>query len=187
MPIARTITLSERFGVWKAWSGRCFWCREPVYFKDCHIDHLLPLSAAGELADLITRYSLPSNFELDDYENWIPAHASCNQRKGDVLIDPSPAVALHFSAVRMNARVAKLIAETIDRDRRRALLLAKLEKAVSAGDITEADIQEILRGLPVVVKKAVEVPDNRIFLAPGWEIVERQGGRDTVVVRSPDS
>jgi hypothetical protein len=114
------------------------------------------------------------------------AHASCNQRKADVLIDPSPALALYFTQVRLNARLARMTAETIDRDAKKAPLLAKLEKAVAAGDITETDIQEILRGLPVVVKKAVELPDNRIFLAPGWEIVERQGRGDIAVIRTPE-
>jgi hypothetical protein len=185
MDVRRAISSAQRFGVWKAWKGRCFWCREPVYFRDCHIDHLLPLASASKLNLLIERYSLPSDFNINGFENWIPSHPGCNQRKGDTLIDPSPAFALYLTQVRTLSGLAKAVANNIEQDHRKAPLLAKLEAAISAGDISQAEIQDLISGLPMIVKKGFEVPDEHIFIAPGWEIIERKGGRDIALVRAP--
>ena len=53
----KPISDAQRFGVWKAWGGRCAWCRQPVLFKDCHIDHIIPVAAAATVqADALTQY-----------------------------------------------------------------------------------------------------------------------------------
>jgi hypothetical protein len=180
------MTLAQRFGVWKAWKCVCFWCREPVYFRDCHIDHLLPRASGNDLPSLIARYNLPPDFDIEGYENLVPAHPSCNQRKSDTLVDPSPAFALYLTQARQFSVLAKAIAKKIEHDQRKAPLLAKLESAISQGDITESDIKELLSGLPVLIRKNFdEISEERIFIAPGWEIIERQGGRDIALVRAP--
>jgi len=183
----RTITNAQRFGVWKSWSGRCFWCKEPTVFKNCHIDHALPLRAAeneGGMATLRALYNLPSDFDLDSFSNWVPACPGCNQSKSDLLIDASPAVALILAQVRSKARLAEAIADGIERDSKKAPLIAKLAHAVTAGDITKEEIEQLLAGLPVLIRKAAELPEEVLLIAPGWKIVQRIDGRDLVIVRT---
>jgi hypothetical protein len=183
MVARKAIGPAERFGVWKAWGGRCFWCREPVLFRNTHIDHVLPLGAAeqvGGLAALKTRYSLPADFEVDDFPNWVPACPSCNQRKSGTLLDSSPQFVLHLMHVRSKAGLAASIAAKLSEDRGKAPLLAKIMEAVSVGDITREEIEELIRDLPVVIRKAFELPEERLLIAPGWEIVERNGSQAVV-------
>lgn len=168
----------ERFAVWKAWEGRCFWCWEPVPFKDVHKDHVLPLAAAkrhGGLEKLRELYALPPDFELDDFENWAPSCPSCNQRKGAIYPDPSPSFSVWRGIVVMNGRIARAIAEGIEAERGKAPLLAKIASAVEAGDLTKDEIQEFLRGLPEIIRKAMEIPEKLLQIAPGWLVVQRNG------------
>jgi len=180
VPVGRTITVSQRFGVWKAADGRCYWCREPIVFKNCHIDHILPLRAVellGGMEAVRRRYSLPADFKLDSFENWIAACPGCNQSKGQTLIDPSPEFQLAFMGARAHGPVARAISETIDLDSRKAPLLAKLERAVSAGDIQRKDLEDFLSGLPELVRKGVALTQV-LHIAPGWElIIEGSGDR----------
>jgi hypothetical protein len=52
------------------------------------------------------------------------------------------------------------------------------------GDITEADIRELLKGLPTIVRKSASGASQEIlFIAPGWEVVEERG--DLIFVGMP--
>ena len=74
----------ERYAVWKVLGPNCQWCKEPVAFKDCHIDHIIPesiLTDSEKLEDVLSKYGLTSEFDINSFENWIPTHPSCNQSK----------------------------------------------------------------------------------------------------------
>lgn len=170
----RSITPAQRFGVWKAWRGRCFWCKEPVVFKNCQIDHALPLTAAeavGGMENLREMYKLPSDFELDSFDNWIPACAGCNLFKQSRLIEASPASLLALSGARAWGHWAQTISEGIEKDARKAPLLAKLEQAITAGDITQIEIENFLAGLPTMMRRSAVLPDDVLLITPHWQVV----------------
>lgn len=175
----KPISDAQRFGVWKAWRGRCAWCRQPVLFKDCHIDHILPLAAFSTLSDkssVLRTFGLPATFEIDDFENWVCACPSCNLRKSDTLLDAAPILLTLLNTARLNAMIARSTTEHILADRKKAALVIKVKNALKRGDLTEADIRELLSGLPVLVQKsAIETPTERLWIAPGWEIKEQRG------------
>jgi 5-methylcytosine-specific restriction endonuclease McrA len=175
----KPISDAQRFGVWKAWGGRCAWCRQPVLFKDCHIDHIIPLAAvatAYDRADALSQFGLPVSFNIDDFENWVCACPSCNLRKSETLLDTSPILLLLLNKARLNASVARAITTAIEADRKKPALLIKLKNALKRGDLTEADIRELLYGLPVLIQKsAAETPVSSLWIAPGWEIKEQRG------------
>jgi hypothetical protein len=64
---------------------RCYYCEGPVHFPEVTIDHVLPkrlLAAPEKLSEAIEAFSLPSNFRVNDYRNWLPCHFRCNTAKG---------------------------------------------------------------------------------------------------------
>jgi hypothetical protein len=146
----------------------------------------LPLDAerkAGGRNVLLDLFGLPVDFEVDGFENLVPACARCNRRKSDTLLAPSRAFLLALSAARVKATLAIRTAETMTKDADKAPLLAKVEAAVSAGDITKEEIQQLLEGLPVYIQKAADLPAEQLLIAPGWTIVQRRF--DLAVLRSP--
>lgn len=175
MTTGRSITPAERFGVWKASYGRCWRCAEPIFFRDCQIDHALPLKAAdrpGGVDELRRYYGLPPSFELDGFQNWVPSCQRCNLTKRDLLIDLSPATIVLLTQIRSRASLAEEIAAAIVRDAKKTPLLAKVASAVEVGDLTRNDIEQLLSGIPL--------SEERLKIAPNWEIAERIGGRSVM-------
>jgi len=173
MSRARAITAIERFAVYWAWNGRCFWCREPIKFADCHIDHVIPVSASAAIEDLRYHYSLSPQFEIDGFENWVPACQRCNLLKRSMVLVNSPAVVLHLQAVRERAAKARLSAEQQERDRRASLVLAKMLTGA------EPDDSEIN-----VIGSLVPLPAVDVQVSEKWEIQQREG-KVIVVQLSP--
>ncbi len=174
----RKLNRSERFGVWKAWEGACFWCREPVVFRSCEIDHVIPLDAVSskEEEDRVkAHYGLNEHFNFDNFENFVPAHSYCNRSKSFSLPDPTPAFQLNLMQVRSKAGLSEAIAEKIINDAKKDNLLTMVEAAVRQGDLTEDDIAELFKGLPSIIRKAVDIPVTELFLTPGWKVHEQNG------------
>src|SRR4051812_32313252 len=90
-------TQLERVTVWRAYDGRCYWCDEPVALRHLTIDHVFPeslLDTPEQLEAIKQKYSLPADWKINGYTNWVPAHASCNGKKGTMIVRPSPAFLL---------------------------------------------------------------------------------------------
>jgi hypothetical protein len=182
-PIKRSITTAERFGAWKAWNGRCCWCAEPVLFKNCQIDHIIPLSAVqspSDRASIISKFSLAETFDFDSFGNWGAACAGCNGRKNALVIEAPNLIAILLTQVRHNSDLAKATAEKIEIDTKKAPLLAKITAAVSKGDVTESEIRDLLTGLPEIVQKRdadrFSLKKQEVLqIAPGWEVVRSDG------------
>ena len=184
--VKRSITQAERFGVWKAWKGRCFWCRELILFREAHIDHLIPLQAVPDedlKATVRKHYNLSPNFNFDGFDNWVPAHASCNLQKSFTLPDPSPAYQIHLSQVAARKQEAAATAKNIEDDNKKSSVLVKVGAALENGDITREDIENLFAGLPVPIQKPETIgflTQDSLLIAPGWEVVEARGSLVTV-------
>ena len=134
MTARKPISIEDRCAVYDVWEGRCHWCRKPIVFADCQIDHVFALNAVKNGAqELRTLYSLPSDFDFDSFENWVPACPSCNGTKGALLLDHSPAMLLHLSMVRGKAIEARQLADKIRSNRRKGQILGRLASHLAAG------------------------------------------------------
>lgn len=75
----------QRFALWKASDRKCFWCGEPMVFREVTVDHIFPerlLNEPQELQRIAAEYGLGTEFAINDFCNWVPAHGRCNQEKG---------------------------------------------------------------------------------------------------------
>ena len=185
----KRIPPAARFGVWSAWDGCCFWCREPVVFGDCEIDHVIPLDALSsvDVEDLRRRYALPSDFNFDDFPNWVPTHRRCNQTKRALLLESSPQLLLHLSVVQTKAVVALATFKKIQSDRRTASLLTRLTASVEDGTLSKEEIEDFLSDLPQIILKGAELPQVHLFIAPNWEVIRPSDGRSVRVISNPQA
>jgi hypothetical protein len=90
-------TTVQRVAVWEAHERRCIYCTEPILFKDLHVDHIIPeylLKDQTKLNWIAREYGLKTEFELNNYYNWVPSHNLCNSRKSKQVF--SKARALFF-------------------------------------------------------------------------------------------
>jgi len=111
-------TLAERWGVFAAHGTkqgtRCWLCTEPLDFATTDIDHLLPedlLNDPAELQRVLADYGLPPDFDLNSFENWLPAHSTCNRKKRDHVFRATPIIQRHIDRARARAAFAMQEAE----------------------------------------------------------------------------
>lgn len=81
----RKFSSIERYAIWATHGQRCWLCTAPLLFEQVTIDHFFPkwlMEDDEEKAKILAEYSIPADFNIDDFENWLPAHAACNSAKG---------------------------------------------------------------------------------------------------------
>lgn len=71
--------------LWKVYKKRCFYCLDPLSYKNLHIDHVIPRSI--DKKKVIDEYNLEPQFEFDSYYNLVPSCTSCNIKKSSNLFE----------------------------------------------------------------------------------------------------
>ncbi|MFK7874242.1 MAG: hypothetical protein AB8B71_00470 [Paracoccaceae bacterium] len=105
-----------------------------------HVDHLIPEHLLGkpkELAKILHDYGLPDSFDLNDYENWLPACASCNQTKKSEPFEPTPIIQRYFSRARENAPEVRKLAQRTISNQKTGKALGTLQLAFEEGTISD--------------------------------------------------
>ena len=77
---------AERFGVWEAHDGMCFWCGEPLEYRHTTVDHVLPESLENDpkkLAAILKSFALALDFKINDFPNSVSyTHLDVYKRQG---------------------------------------------------------------------------------------------------------
>ena len=74
---------------------KCWLCSEPLNFCAMEVDHVLPewlLDDQATLTEALIAFGLPQNFDLNSFENWLPAHRHCNLQKLNHVFRPTPLI-----------------------------------------------------------------------------------------------
>lgn len=88
---------AERYAVYKTHGGKCYIGGEPIDMLTFEVDHVIPealLDSPTKLADALTALGRPATFDLNSFENWLPACRPCNRSKSDTPWEPSLLVQL---------------------------------------------------------------------------------------------
>ena len=109
-------TPAERWAVFTAHGTshgtRCWLCGEPVDFATMEVDHVLPEQLAlhpQQLKAVLAVFGLPENFDINSFENWLPAHHHCNLQKRQHVFRPTPLIQLWLDRARQKSVLAKAV------------------------------------------------------------------------------
>jgi hypothetical protein len=109
-------TLTERWAVFEAHGSnqgtRCWLCSEPLNFVDMAVDHVIPeylIENEAKLKEVLLLFGLSSDFDLNSFENWLPAHNPCNRQKHDHIFRPTPFIQRYIDRARDKAPKAREI------------------------------------------------------------------------------
>jgi hypothetical protein len=178
VPAKYRFSAAERFAVWEAHDGQCFWCGEPLVLAEVTVDHVIPeLYAAkpDELARIRSHYALGDAFALNDFSNWVPAHQRCNRSKGTTLFRASPAMVAILERVGRRAARARTTRDKVEADRDKGRILGRLITAVEGGVITRADVEALFAGLdPSPAPAPAAPPPFPLRVTPQWAVVRRE-------------
>jgi 5-methylcytosine-specific restriction endonuclease McrA len=144
---------NERFVVYLADGGKCFWCGIPVFYRDVQIDHVFPedlLDDNSELARIKVEYGLGAQYDINGFENWVTCHQGCNLRKRNTVLPNAPRTLL--TVAELKQRAPKLASESKKyASRKRAEeILGMLASALTAGSLTKEDVLDLITDPPQV-------------------------------------
>lgn len=111
------------------------------------VDHILPehlLKTPEKLRDVLKEYGLDSNFDIQDYCNWIPVHWRCNLDKGGKIYDRG-AVWHYINIAKAKVAVAQKEEQKIILELKKGKLLGSVEIALSEGLLSRESLIAILK------------------------------------------
>ncbi len=175
---------AERAAIYSTHGEKCYLCGTPINLKTMEVDHVLPeslLEKPRELQAALNAFGLPTSFEINAFENWLPACKPCNGAKKELVFEATPIIQVHLQRARAKAQTAKqLAAETVSR-RKIANALNVLERAHADGWLDSKTIHTL--GEFISRNRQPELTGKPIRLTPLYEIVSEQNG--VQVVRGP--
>jgi len=99
----RKFSYEERYAVWKSLGPNCRWCKTPVPYAECHIDHVIPEKLLDDdklRQTTLKKYGLAKDFDINSFYNWIPVHPSCNLTKQATIMEGAPIFLELFTELR---------------------------------------------------------------------------------------
>lgn len=141
-------TDEEHFAIWRAYGQKCFYCEQPLAFAEITIDHLIPerlLDDTEQLQSIKSQYGLGTNFSINGYCNWVPAHLHCNQDKGTTIFQPSPIFLTYLVKAQRKGILARQEAERFAKNMKGGDVLGRLGVALQRGIVLEEDVMAILQ------------------------------------------
>lgn len=179
-------TNAERYAVFETHGARCYICTKPVAYADFQVDHVIPESLADDHARLkkvLDDLGRPADFEINSFENWLPACGPCNKRKLDTVWQPSGLVQLHLQSAAAKATTAQSAAEEVVSDRKVARSLSALDRVLEGGDLTPSVLNELDAFVEryALHRTADAEPDlvriTETTALPLYEVLTTDGGR----------
>jgi hypothetical protein len=166
-------TYAYRYALWRAYGMKCFYCGRPVDFNNVTIDHVLPqslLTKPEEAERIIYDYDIRENFpdfSIDGLSNLVPSDgASCNYRKGDMLL-PKPATLFYLTLV--HRKMPKVLEEIsrLANNSQKGRVLGQMSIALEQGSISIDEIMAVLHDFtfqqikdePLVVTLGLNIAD----------------------------
>ena len=127
---------AQRYAIFLAHGARCYLCGVPLDLTSMVVDHVLPerlLANPTLFEEAKSALGLPATFELDSFENWLPACASCNAKKAAIQFQPSPLIQVELQRLAQKAEKARQLCGEIVSARRVSIALGTLERAQESG------------------------------------------------------
>jgi hypothetical protein len=131
-----------RTGIWMAHKTKCFYCSNDIEFNDLNIDHIIPESVSDhKLKELILEYGLNESFRINGFENLVPTHRICNQRKNDGVFNK--ASTLYY--LKLTEKKVKAVRIEINKLKRKNFFNKLHSKIASALEQDFINIDELVK------------------------------------------
>ncbi|MCW7475563.1 hypothetical protein CH369_18195 [Leptospira levettii] len=176
----------ERFAVWKHHGEKCYLCEEPIRLIDSTCDHVLPehlIEKPSELKKILKLLNLKPDFKINDYNNWMPSHLKCNQKKGKAPFRVTPLIQTIIDRLIRDTEVIRAIEHRFTKNSEKDKLLTQIMDGIASQTITQKDLENLFPGgRPTSDLDYTTIYDEVcLHLDPGrWKIVGRNGDIATV-------
>lgn len=177
---------AERFSIWKHHGQQCYWCDEPLRLQETTVDHVIPESLQNKDVDFSRvklQFGLHEAFELNSYENWLPAHDRCNRSKGSKVFAAVPMLLAILDKLRREAPALREAEQRLRDDRKADELLGKILVLVETDAISKEDIIAALADPDLATSEDISILAQEFRLhidSKRWQVIHRNGHIATV-------
>ncbi len=178
---------SERYAVFTVHGETCYLCRRPIDMASFQVDHVIPERIASQpeaLAQVRNSYGLPESFDLNTFENWLPACAPCNNSKRGTVFEALPIFAVVLRKASEKAEQARKIESDVRLDQQIGKAVTIIETAYQQGNLNTVHFDR-LRPL-VEYHEQHREPERALLpllVGPGLEVLSRHG--ELLTVKGP--
>jgi hypothetical protein len=195
---------TERWAIFLVHGMKCYLCKVPIDLSTMVVDHVLPeylLDNPSSCSAAKAKLGLPASFDLNSFDNWLPACSVCNGTKSSVQFGPSPLIQVLLQKLAAKADEAHRVSAEVVRARQVANALNVLERAHESGVKLEGEARERLsvllqfasarefvgNGQPLRLTPSFQfvtttVKDALGWGATHWSLPPREGGEPSLVV-----
>lgn len=195
---------AQRYAIFLVHGMKCYMCGAPLDLTSMVVDHVLPehlLATPSLFDDAKTALGLPASFNLNSFENWMPACGSCNGKKSALQLEPSLLIQVELQHLAEKADKARRLCDEILGTRRVSIALSALERAQESGRSFDGSTRErfltllgfaserefVPRGQPLRLTQsfrlvATTVEDATRWGATHWSMPPREPGEPALVV-----
>ena len=183
----RRFTPFERFAVYVTHNEKCYLCSHPLDLLTMEVDHVIPESLLGNpkrLIEVVRLLGRPDGFDVNSYENWLPACRGCNGRKLVEIFDPTPLIQIFLQRAQRKAQEAAQLAAKAVTQRKIATALNVLQRADERGELAE-DTKILLKPLVEFQRanRAEESARSSVRLTPLYVVLAEE--RDFQIIHGP--
>jgi hypothetical protein len=175
---------SERYAVFTVHGEICYLCRKPVDMATFQVDHIIPESLESKketLEKALDSYGLDGSFNLNSFENWMPACAPCNNEKRETVFKALPIFAVQLDKAARKAEQARQLEKDVGTSRQIAKAVGTLEAAHQKGKLGGISLVRLLPLLEYLQPR--REPENLgkpLRVSPVLEVLRRNGAFVTV-------
>jgi len=122
----------------------------PLDLTSMTVDHVIPeslLSTPTLFDKTKSALGLPDSFDINSFENWMPACGTCNGKKAALQFSPSLLIQVELQHLAEKAEKARQYCNEIVSDRKVSIALNVLERAKEGKENLEEPILERLAAL----------------------------------------
>jgi hypothetical protein len=197
------LTSAQRYAIFLVHGMKCYLCGVPLDLTSMAVDHVLPehLLATPSLFDAAkSALGLPASFDINSFENWMPACGTCNGKKASLQFEPSLLIQVVLQRLAAKADQVRQLCDEVVGTRQASLALSALERAQESGRSFDAPTRKRLMALlgfaserelvpggqPLRLTQsfrlvATTVPDATSWGATHWSMPPRESGEPALV------
>lgn len=171
----------ERRAFFEAYDARCFYCAQPLTYKESELDHLVPLSLedTDQKWTVFEKLGLPTSYDLRGDQNIVVACSQCNSEKRALLLNPNRMAIMLAKAESRVAAVQQLrekYSRVVTSDKLVLALIAAYEKGITTPDEVNKLLYNYYGSSAIKINyplRFTNVPDTSVFnradLADLWD------------------
>lgn len=174
----------ERYAVFTVHGETCYLCRKPIDMASFQVDHVIPESLPSQheaFMQVRDSYGLPESFDVNSFENWMPACAACNNRKRESVFEALPIFAVELKKASEKADRAREMEAEVRSNQQISKAVILIETAHQQGALNTVHFERLRPLLEYHEKhRAPEKAELPLLIGPGLEVLSRNGGLLTV-------